>query len=99
MKIESRLLAASLLATVVCAAACNTASPPAASNESKAPVNPNLVRMDAAFDQLVSPDAKIDKVATGFQFLEGPLWRSGNLWFSDLMGNIQIGRASCRERV
>jgi gluconolactonase len=88
MKIKSRLLAAGLFATVVCTAACNGPSAPAASNESKAPVNPNLVRMDSAFDQLLAADAKIDKVATGFQFLEGPLWRSGNLWFSELMGNI-----------
>jgi gluconolactonase len=87
MKI-SRLLAVVLFATVLCTAACNGPSAPVASNESKAPVNPNLVRMDPAFDQLVAADAKIDKVATGFQFLEGPLWRSGNLWFSDLMGNI-----------
>lgn len=88
MKIKSRLLAAGLCATVVCAAACNGPSAPSASNEAKAPVNPNLLRLDSAFDRLVAPDAKIDKVATGFQFLEGPLWRSGNLWFSDLVGNI-----------
>jgi gluconolactonase len=57
--------------------------------ESKAPTKPTLIRLDAAFDQLVAQNASIDKVATGFQFLEGPLWRSsGNLWFSDLVGNI-----------
>ncbi len=83
-----------LFAAVVWATACNKASEPAApepaaSRESKAPANPDFVRLDPAFDQLVATNAMIDKVATGFQFLEGPLWRSSsNLWFSDLVGNI-----------
>ena len=35
------------------------------------------------------PDAKIEKVATGFTFTEGPLWRpEGVLWFSDVPGNV-----------
>ena len=84
-----RWLTLGLFATVMCTAACNKAPAPPASGESKASANPNLVRLDPAFDQLVTQDATIDKVATGFQFLEGPLWRSsGNLWFSDLVGNI-----------
>lgn len=88
MKI-SRLLAAGFFATAACITACSKAPEPAAANELKAPANPNLVRLDPTFDQLVARDATIDKVATGFKFLEGPLWRSsGNLWFSDLVGNI-----------
>ena len=30
---------------------------------------------------------KIERVATGFLFTEGPMWHNGALWFSDLMGN------------
>ena len=46
-------------------------------------------RLDAALDQLVAPDAIIEKVAGGFQFTEGPLWRpDGTLWFSDVQGNV-----------
>ena len=42
-----------------------------------------IVRLDPAFDALVPKDAKIEKVATGFTFTEGPLWRpDGVLWFS-----------------
>src|SRR5215471_10428019 len=82
----SGLLSIGLFATVMWATACKKASEP---GESKAPAKPNLVRLDPVFDQLVTPNATIDKVASGFQFLEGPLWRpSGNLWFSDLVGNI-----------
>ena len=48
-----------------------------------------IVRLDQAFDVLVSSDAKIEKVASGFTFTEGPLWRpEGVLWFSDVPGNL-----------
>jgi gluconolactonase len=48
-----------------------------------------VVRADPAFDALVAPDAAIEKVAGGFQFTEGPLWRpDGTLWFSDVQGNV-----------
>jgi gluconolactonase len=48
-----------------------------------------IVRLDAAFDELVPKDARIEKVAGGFQFIEGPLWRpTGVLWFSDVVGNV-----------
>lgn len=43
-----------------------------------------IVRLDPALDRIVATDAKIERVATGFRFLEGPMWREGRLWFSDL---------------
>jgi gluconolactonase len=46
-----------------------------------------VVRLDPAIDALIAPDAKIEKVATGFTFAEGPLWREGRLWFSDVRGD------------
>jgi gluconolactonase len=49
----------------------------------------NIVRLDPALDFLVPRDAQIEKVAGGFQFTEGPLWRPGGLlWFSDVTGNV-----------
>jgi gluconolactonase len=48
-----------------------------------------IIRLDPAFDALISTDAKIEKVAGGFTFTEGPLWRpEGLLWFSDVPGNV-----------
>jgi gluconolactonase len=48
-----------------------------------------ITRLDSAFDRLVPPDARVEKVAGGFTFTEGPLWRpSGQLWFSDVVGNV-----------
>jgi len=48
-----------------------------------------IERLDPALDALVTPGAVIEKVAGGFKFTEGPLWRpDGTLWFSDVQGNI-----------
>jgi gluconolactonase len=43
-----------------------------------------IERLDPALDALIAPGADIDRVATGFKFTEGPMWRQGRLWFSDL---------------
>jgi gluconolactonase len=46
-----------------------------------------VVRKAAALDALLAPDVKIERVAKGFLFTEGPMWHQGALWFSDLRGN------------
>ncbi len=48
-----------------------------------------FLRMDPAFDSLVPAGTRIEKLAAGFTFTEGPLWRpQGALWFSDVIGNV-----------
>jgi gluconolactonase len=48
-----------------------------------------IVRLDPAFDRIVPGDTQIEKLAGGFTFIEGPLWRpSRALWFSDVVGNV-----------
>jgi gluconolactonase len=46
-----------------------------------------VMRLDPALDAIIAPNTTIEKVATGFVFVEGPMWRGGALWFSDLRGN------------
>jgi gluconolactonase len=46
-----------------------------------------IERLDPAVDKIIAPNTKIERVATGFKFLEGPMWHMGRLWFSDLVGN------------
>jgi gluconolactonase len=48
-----------------------------------------IVRSDPAIDKLLSPGSKIEKLHSGFRFIEGPIWvRSGPyLLFSDLQSN------------
>ncbi len=49
----------------------------------------SVVRLDPALDALIPPSAKIEKLAGGFGFIEGPLWfPAGYLWFSDVTGNV-----------
>ena len=43
----------------------------------------SILRLDPALDRLIAPDARIDLVADGFVFTEGPMWREGRLWFQD----------------
>jgi gluconolactonase len=45
------------------------------------------LRLDPALDAVIAPATPIMKVATGYKFLEGPLWHGNELWFSDLTGN------------
>jgi gluconolactonase len=52
-------------------------------------VNVAVERLDAAIDALVPPNAKLFKLAEGFQFSEGPVWvrDGGYLLFSDPNAN------------
>ena len=42
---------------------------------------------DNKLAQLVSPDAKVEKLAGGMKFIEGPVWYNGALIFSDIPSN------------
>ncbi len=49
----------------------------------------SIVRLDPRFDRLVSKDAKLEKIAEGFTWVEGPVWhkQGGYLLFSDIPAN------------
>ncbi len=67
---------------------CSATPPPAPAVKEAVAVG-RIVRLDSAFEKLIASDAIIEKVATGFTFTEGPLWRPDNvLWFSDVPGNL-----------
>jgi gluconolactonase len=47
-----------------------------------------IVRLDPAVNAIVPNDAKVEKLASGFQFTEGPIWHpDGYLLFSDPNAN------------
>lgn len=80
------LLAAAAVTLVGCGQAATPEAPPA-----PAPTGVGtILRLDPALDAIVPADAVIEKVAGGFQFTEGPLWRpaENRLWFSDVQGNV-----------
>ena len=79
-----------VLAAALAPLGCKQASAPAdsaATPQAAQPANMRVDRMDPALDKIIAPDAKVEKVAGGFVFNEGPMWREGRLWFSDLVGN------------
>lgn len=46
-------------------------------------------RIDPALDAIIPADAKIEKLAGGFKFTEGPIWvHAGYLLFSDIPNNV-----------
>lgn len=74
---------------ILVSVSCTNETPkPSAANE--APEwNQNVIRLDPGLDALVPPSAQLEKLADGFQFVEGPLWfDAGYLWFSDVKGNV-----------
>lgn len=47
-----------------------------------------VLRLDPALDRIVAPGARLEKLAGGFQFIEGPVWHpDGYLLFSDPNAN------------
>ena len=56
-------------------------------------VKTEIIRVDPSLEEIVSPDAKLEKLAGGFLFTEGPVWvpatatTSGYLLFSDPNAN------------
>jgi gluconolactonase len=65
----------------------STASLPAPKGGVSAVQGASIRRADPALDKLIAPNARIEKLASGFQFTEGPMWHKGELWFSDLRAN------------
>jgi gluconolactonase len=47
----------------------------------------SIKKLDPALDTVIAPGTKIEKVASGFIFIEGPMWKEGKLWFSDVRGD------------
>jgi gluconolactonase len=72
--------AAAALALVAAA----LAALPASAQEHAAP---SIQRLDPALDAVVAPGTRVERVASGFIFTEGPMWRQGRLWFSDVQGD------------
>ncbi|HVQ19773.1 MAG TPA: hypothetical protein VMS23_01885, partial [Terrimicrobiaceae bacterium] len=47
-----------------------------------------IERLDPGLDLLLASDARVEKVCEGFTWCEGPVWKDGFLFFSDVPANI-----------
>lgn len=59
-----------------------------AADEKLPPFNMSIERLDPALDALIAPDAKVEKLAEGFNWSEGPVWYQGSVVFSDVPENV-----------
>jgi gluconolactonase len=58
----------------------------------ESPGRAGIVRYDAALDALIATDARIETLASGFAWSEGPVWIAGEraLLFNDVPGNTMF---------
>jgi gluconolactonase len=84
-KALSVFVGAAALAAMLQLIACSSA----ASVNPALTSTPAIVRLDAGFDHLAPPDARLEKIATNHEWVEGPVWnrREGCLLFSDIPNN------------
>jgi gluconolactonase len=70
-------------------AALVASRPSAAQSTITTAVGSRIERLDPALDALIDPNARIEKLAEGFAWTEGPVWRrdKGYLLFSDIPHN------------
>lgn len=47
-----------------------------------------IERLDPAFDRLLATEAKLEKLADGITWAEGPVWYKGGIVFSDVPKNV-----------
>src|SRR6266568_1921540 len=62
--------------------------PPQAGNagvENSTPLK--IDRLDPSVDGIIPADAKLERIATGFTWTEGPVWAGNSLFFADIPAN------------
>jgi gluconolactonase len=57
----------------------------AAESESSTPLK--VDRLDAAANRIVPADGRLERIATGYTWTEGPVWVNDSLFFADIPGN------------
>ncbi|MBX7209312.1 MAG: SMP-30/gluconolactonase/LRE family protein [Verrucomicrobiaceae bacterium] len=70
-----------LSAFAICAASIVIAAEPVP------PFSGSIERLDPKLDTLIAPEAKIEVLASGFNWAEGPVWYQGGIVFSDVPEN------------
>ena len=75
-----------LLAAVALAASV----PPATAPEALSATPLKVERLDPAADRIIPAGAELEKVATGFKWIEGPVWKGGSLYFANISANAIV---------
>lgn len=46
-----------------------------------------VARLDPSADRIIPPNAQLEKIATGFTWIEGPVWLNNSLYFAEITSN------------
>ena len=76
-----------LLALAAIVIFCLTAFASAATAQAPGSTPLQVDRHDAALDRIIPASAKLERIATGFTWTEGPVWTQGSLYFADIPAN------------
>ena len=78
-----------ILAGLIHVASDSAAEPQTQAKNGTQSKEPKIVRLDPRFDKLVPAEARLEKLADGFTWVEGPVWnrRGQYLLFSDIPKN------------
>ena len=88
----SQILFALVVLAVSCSFLHSATSSPATSDAAQAasPVESapiKIDRLDPSIDKIIPAGAKMERIATGFKWLEGPVWLDGKLFFAEIPSN------------
>lgn len=75
------------LAVAACSPAADTKDAKGASDAAPATAATSVDRLDPALDAIIKPGEVPVQIASGYRFVEGPLWVGDRLRYSDLMDN------------
>ena len=78
------LLGSLAIATVNFAADCNAVQAATTAGDF---IPLKLDRLDPSIDKIIPPGAKLERIATGFTWVEGPVWTGGRLFFAEIPSN------------
>lgn len=88
-QISLRTLLAMSVVAVLCSVVLGGVSAAVQSSQDNSIANIplKLDRLDASIDHIVPAGAKLERVATGFTWTEGPVWVQGKLYFAEIPSN------------
>jgi len=86
------LLMGAMLAPCTIAAGCKDSTPaPAATTSNPASdviaVPLKVDKLDPSLDSIIPADAKLERVTTGYKWVEGPVWTGDSLYFAEIPSN------------
>jgi gluconolactonase len=95
MRLKSSLLLGSIMALLASCAFFAGAKHVLAGGDAAHVLAPDVLnatplkfdRLDPAADRIIPQGAKLERIATGFTWVEGPVWDAGSLFFADIPSN------------